>query len=53
VPKNQPRYNVDMPKINIAINQEITIEISNLVENINKVTTKIKMEISNLINIST
>jgi hypothetical protein len=53
VPENQPRYNVDMPKINITINQEITTEISDLVVNINKVTTEIEMEISNLINIST
>lgn len=36
VPENQPRYNVDMPKIFIAINQEIATEISNLVVNIKK-----------------
>jgi hypothetical protein len=34
--ENQPRYNVDMPKIFIAINQEIATKISNLVVNINK-----------------
>lgn len=34
--ENQPRYNVDMSKIFIAINQEIATKISNLVVNIKK-----------------
>jgi len=53
VPENQPRYNVDMPKIFIAINQKIATKISNIVVNINKATTKVEVKTSTLINILT
>jgi hypothetical protein len=53
VPENQPRYNVDMLNIPIAMNQEITIEISIQIVNTNKVTTEMEVESSNLINILT